>query len=56
MVGLYFIWRISAGIPDPAFEGDFEPISTDGFDDSANNQIIYNGLTIYDGGTDYLLF
>ena len=48
------IWRTAAGVTDPAIEADFEPVSTDGFGDPANNQRIYHGLSISDGGTDYL--
>jgi hypothetical protein len=48
------LWRTAAGITDPAFVGDFEPVSLDGFGDLANNQRIYSGLSISDGGTDYL--
>jgi hypothetical protein len=48
------IWRTAAGVTDPAIEADFEPVSTDGFGDPANNQRIYHGLSIADGGTDYL--
>ncbi len=48
------IWRTVNGVTDPAFEGDFEQVSTGGFGDSANNQRIYNGISIVDGSTYYL--
>ncbi|KPJ82515.1 MAG: hypothetical protein AMS17_18920 [Spirochaetes bacterium DG_61] len=48
------LWRTVAGITDPEFDSDFEPVLTDGLGDPANNQRIYHGLSITDGGTDYL--
>jgi len=48
------LWRTVAGTTDPEFDSDFEPVTTDGLGDSANNQHIYHGLSIADGGTDYL--
>jgi hypothetical protein len=48
------LWRTASGITDPAVEGDFEPVSVDGFGDPVNNQILYNCLSISDGGNDYL--
>jgi hypothetical protein len=48
------IWRTAAGVTDPASEIDFEPVSTDGLGDPVNNQRIYHGLSITDGGDDYL--
>jgi hypothetical protein len=48
------LWRTAVGITDPGLEGDFEPVSLDGFGDLTNNQRIYNSLSISDGGTDYL--
>jgi len=48
------IWRTSAGVTDPVSALDFEPVSIDGFGDPAENQRIYHGLSISNGGTDYL--
>lgn len=48
------IWRTAAGVADPALEADFEPVSIDGFGDKDKNKSIYCGLSIADGGTDYL--
>jgi hypothetical protein len=48
------VWRTMAGVTDPVFASDFEPVSTDGFGDPANNLKIYHGLSIPSGGTDYL--
>jgi hypothetical protein len=48
------VWRTKSGVTDPLAESDFEPVSTDGFGDPANNQRIYHGLSIADAGTDYL--
>ncbi len=48
------VWRTMAGKTDPILASDFEPVSTDGFGDPANNQRIYHGLSIASGGTDYL--
>jgi hypothetical protein len=48
------VWRTLDGVTEPLAEGDFEPVSTDGFGDPANNQRIYHGLSISSGGEDYL--
>ncbi len=48
------LWRTAAGVTDPVLDADFEPVSTNGFGDPANNQRIYHGLSISDGGTGYL--
>jgi hypothetical protein len=48
------VWRTMAGVTDPVFASDFEPVSTDGFGDPANNETIFHGLSIPSGGTDYL--
>jgi hypothetical protein len=48
------LWRTVLGVTDPAMEADFEPVSTDGLGDPANNQRFYNGLSISSGGIDYL--
>jgi hypothetical protein len=48
------LWRTKFGIIDPTLDFDFEPVSTDGFGDPANNQRIYHGLSISSGGNDYL--
>jgi hypothetical protein len=50
------VWRTVLGVTDPQVEGDFEPVSTDGLGDPANNQRIYHGLSISSGGKDYLWF
>jgi len=48
------VWRSLAGITDPQFESDFEPVTLDGFGDPAFNQRIYHGLSIADKTKDYL--
>lgn len=48
------LWRTVDGVTDPALEADFEQVSTSGFGDAANNQRIYNGISIASEGTDYL--
>jgi hypothetical protein len=48
------VWRTMAGVTDPVFASDFEPVSTDGFGDPANNERIYHGLSSPSSGTDYL--
>jgi hypothetical protein len=48
------VWRTAAGVTDPKVQSDFEPVSTDGFGDPANNQRIYHSLSISSGGKDYL--
>jgi hypothetical protein len=48
------LWRTTLGVTDPTIETDFEPVSIDGFGDPANNQRLYNGLSISSGGVDYL--
>ena len=48
------LWRTMLGVTDPTIEGDFEPVSTDGFGDPASNERIYHGLSISSGGEDYL--
>jgi hypothetical protein len=48
------VWRTAAGVTDPVFQTDFEPVSTDGLGDPGNNRRIYHGLSMADGGLDYL--
>jgi hypothetical protein len=48
------LWRTNAGVITPSSIADFEPVSTDGFGDPANNQRIYHGLSISSGGVNYL--
>jgi len=48
------LWRTKDSVTDPALESDFEAVSTDGFGDSANNQVLYHSLSVSSGGTAYL--
>jgi hypothetical protein len=48
------LWRTVVGVTDPSIEADFEPVSTDGFGDPANNQRVYHGVSISSGGEDFL--
>jgi hypothetical protein len=48
------LWRTVAGVTNPVIQADFEPVSTDGFSDPANNQRIYHGLSISSGCDDFL--
>ena len=48
------LWRTLAGVTDPELESDFEPVTTDGLGDPAQNQWIYHALSIVDKDTHYL--
>jgi len=48
------VWRTLAGVTDPQFESDFEPVTTDGLGDPAQNQRIYHALSIVDKDTHFL--
>jgi hypothetical protein len=48
------IFRTKSGVTDPSAESDFEMVSSAGLGDGFNNKRIFHGLSISDGGTDYL--
>jgi hypothetical protein len=48
------VWRTLAGVTDPQFESDFEPVTTDGLGDPVQNQRIYHAISIVDKDTHYL--
>ena len=48
------VWRTLPGVTDPLVQGDFEPVTTDGLGDPANNQRIYHGFSAADAINPYL--
>jgi hypothetical protein len=48
------VFRTKSGVTDPSAESDFEMVSSAGLGDGFNNKRIFHGLSISDGGTDYL--
>jgi hypothetical protein len=48
------IWRTVPGTDEPDLTTDFEPVTDDGMGDASNNLRIYHGISIADGGEDYL--
>lgn len=48
------VWRTKAGVTNPSSASDFEQIGSSGFGDATNIQQIYSGLSLTQGGVNYL--